>query len=208
MYKKIMKNLASFSVVDIVIILAVFIGITTLVLFKFPAFNNNVLLTNTAYDVSLSVNEVQSLASGGSGGDIDVGFGLYIDVTDDNDSYIIFEDTDGDYLYRPSSDKLLETIDLREGHIFKAVCSSSFCAPPKNARLHIVFNESDIDTSIRFTRPSIPTPYKEVEIFISSTQAGQGRDIKIYINSTGVIDIEGCDDNDDFLGCSEIFTGS
>ena len=83
-----------FTLVEMIVVLAIIVIITTIALLGQSSFNRSMVLTDTAYTIAFSVREAQALgiSSRAFGGTQDAGYGLRF--TDDTPtSYKLFADT-------------------------------------------------------------------------------------------------------------------
>jgi prepilin-type N-terminal cleavage/methylation domain-containing protein len=98
-----LKAARGFSLVEMLVVLAIIAIVTTIALVSQSSFNRSLFLTDTAYSVALSIREVQTLGLSsrvfGTGGSAvqNAGYGAYFLKTNPG-SYILFADT-----YRPSA---------------------------------------------------------------------------------------------------------
>ncbi|MBU6370670.1 MAG: prepilin-type N-terminal cleavage/methylation domain-containing protein [Patescibacteria group bacterium] len=96
------KKKGGFTLVELLVTISIFVVITGVVLFSQNGFNNNILLQNLAYDISLSirqaqyygvdVNESQSAPNSQSSFSP---YGIYFNLSSSNQSYIFFNDISG-----------------------------------------------------------------------------------------------------------------
>ena len=83
-----------FSILEVLITAAIIGIITAVIVVRYSAFNNAVLLKGQAYEMALDIREAQTFALSvrGSGGEFREDFGLYFDVAAP-DRYILFRDS-------------------------------------------------------------------------------------------------------------------
>lgn len=121
MKKKIFKLIKGFTLVELVITIAIFAAMTTYLLAKYGKFNQTLLLTNLAYDVALTIRTAQSFGlnvksvstSESVAPSFDFPYGAHFDITGTNNkSFIFFADQNsmpegkfGDGVYDPSPDE-------------------------------------------------------------------------------------------------------
>lgn len=79
-FKKSKRNLqAGFSLLEMVMVLSIFALLTAVVTYNYGAFNNQMVLTNLAYEIAMQVREAQVYSMGvkGSNNSFDSRYGLY-----------------------------------------------------------------------------------------------------------------------------------
>lgn len=85
---------AGFTLIELLMVLAIIITITSVVFTSQSTFNKTLVLTNTAYDVALTLRSVETfgLSSRGSGLSSSAGYGLHIESATPG-SFTLFADT-------------------------------------------------------------------------------------------------------------------
>ncbi len=85
---------SGFTLVEMLIVLAIIGVITTITLSSQSAFNKTLILTNTAYDIGLTIRSAQTYGIGGraEGNTSNVGYGIDFDIGKPK-SFILFADT-------------------------------------------------------------------------------------------------------------------
>jgi Tfp pilus assembly protein FimT len=98
-----LKN-AGFTVVELLVTIAIVVLVTGLIMIQYSAFNNSVLLKNQAYLTAFDIREAQTLAVSvkGQGGQFREEYGIHFTVDGQSpDSYILFQDNDSNGEYYP-----------------------------------------------------------------------------------------------------------
>ena len=145
---------AGFTLVEMMVVLAIISIITTIALFGQSDFNRSVLLTDTAYTVALSLREMQSLGLSSrktATGVQNAGYGAYF-ATANQGSYLLFGDTTpvnpvpanclvgtantpeakpGDCIYTPGSDVIVQTYTFGRGFMISKICGYDSAAGVK-----------------------------------------------------------------------------
>ena len=85
------------TLIELLVSIAIFTIITSVVLFNHTEFNSNVLVTNLAYEVALAIRQAQTYGLSVKQGSTH-SFGIYVD-TNGPQSLIIFEDTNNDGIF-------------------------------------------------------------------------------------------------------------
>jgi prepilin-type N-terminal cleavage/methylation domain-containing protein len=85
-----------FTLIELIVVIAIFSVITAISLFNQGKLNSTILVTNLAYEIALSVREAQTYGVGvradGTGGNFEGGYGISFDMSRPND-IILFTDT-------------------------------------------------------------------------------------------------------------------
>jgi len=98
-FKKTKRNLqAGFSLLEMIMVLTVFGLITSIVTYNYGSFNNQITLTNLAYEIAMQIREAQVFSMGvrGANNTFDSHYGVYFKAG--TGSFISFVDSDGDGL--------------------------------------------------------------------------------------------------------------
>jgi Tfp pilus assembly protein FimT len=111
------KQAQGFTLVEFIVIMAIFAVMVGVVLFNFTGFRSRVTLDNLAQDIALSIRQIQSSAGAGvSGTDPteEIPRGIYFPVVDGKFAkyFYLFEDDNGDGLYT-AGDTLIDTINIQ-----------------------------------------------------------------------------------------------
>ena len=180
-----MLHVSGFTLVELLVSVAIFTLITTTAVFNNAQFNGNVLLTNLAYEVALSVRQAQFYGitvKQSSTNTFDAGYGIHFDTATPA-AYILFED-------KPTPDKTytaneaLETYTLRKGNTISKVCVTNVsrtCLSP-GSTVDITFIRPNPDAYIRYQGSF----YSQAEICVSSPL---GNKRKVVVESTGQISV-------------------
>ncbi len=122
-----------FTLVELLVSIGIFTLITTVSVFSYADFNSNVLLTNLAYEVALSVRQAQfygiTVKQSVSAENFDSGYGVHL--TKNAMSYTLFEDGKGsgslNHVYEedadPDNDEALETYSVQKGNFISKLCT-------------------------------------------------------------------------------------
>lgn len=139
--KHILK-VAGFTVIELIVVIAIIAVVSTLVLFNSGKLNSALLLSNTAYEVGLIVREAQIAGLGvratNNSGDQNFNFsqGVHFDMSNPSE-VILFADKDGNGSYNGSIENIQSyTIPNSRGGKILALCaitysydSHSVCTP-------------------------------------------------------------------------------
>jgi prepilin-type N-terminal cleavage/methylation domain-containing protein len=128
--KRVLKSYKKgFSLPELIIVIAIFVIITSVALFNQGKLSSDVLLTNMAYEIGLSVREAQTYGIGVRGDDGGTTFagqyGAHFSVQDDtsNRQVIVYSDKDDNGVYTPGEEKSIYSFQDRRGNRLVALCA-------------------------------------------------------------------------------------
>ncbi|MBP9771850.1 MAG: type II secretion system protein [Candidatus Pacebacteria bacterium] len=180
MMKKNQEYKAGFTLIEMVVTVAIFAIISTIVIVRNASFDNEVLLNNLAYDIALSVRQAQQFGVNVrvSEGQFDASYGIRFE--DESDTYMMFTDLDEDNAY-DAPGELIETFTLGRGATIQTICDieAEDCSL---STMDIVFRRPEPDAIINNGLIS----RAQIEL-VSARQQGRRY---IVIESTGQIAIE------------------
>ncbi len=127
---------SGFTLVELMVVLAIIVTISGVILGSQSSFNKTLILSNTAYDIALTLRSAQTygLGSRASVASANAGYGLHLN-SGVQDSFILFSDTSpaascgapdcppGDHVYTNGQDVLVQTYALGN-----RMAVSNFCA--------------------------------------------------------------------------------
>lgn len=146
-----------FSLVELIVSVAIFTIIMSIILVRHSQFSGTLLVENLAYDIALSIRKAQvfglsvrEFSVGGSS--FDVGYGLHFDSSA-NSSYIFFVDENRNEEYDGLSE-IIETFALRRGNTISEFCatlanSSQKCSTSDITYLDIIFERPNPDAILK-----------------------------------------------------------
>jgi len=198
-----------FTLIEVLVSIAIIMIITGLILLHYGAFNSSILLKNQAYEIALDIREAQSYAVSvrGEGNDLREEYGLVFFSTntnsttyDDTLSYIFFQDNDpsndssviGDRRFDytdPSSEQVGEPRPLDQRFYIKQICVNS-CAQTY-PMLSITYKRPDFDARIEVYNNST-NAYQQVsnaEIVVANT-ADPSIERRVYVTVTGEVSVK------------------
>ncbi len=180
-----------FTLIELLVVFAIIGIITGIVFTNQGTFNKTLLLSNTAYDIALSLRSAQTfgLGSRAVGSIANAGYGVHFQ-TSPSDSFFLFADTHstapmpcatpdckpGDHAYTFGSDALIQTYALGNGIIVSDFCATRpgptvACAYANGGgltSLDIVFSRPNPDAFITANG----SPYTDACLTITSPQGG------------------------------------
>ncbi len=180
------KSRAGFTLVELIVSVAIFAVMTALVVAKYGNFNNNILFTNLAYDVAGIIRTAQSyglsVRSADDVGNFQSAYGVHIS-TDQPKTIIFFADTDEDGIYGGSSEDI-SFYALKQGAYIVGYCFVPSCQGYANGDLNITFKRPDPDARL-YDSEFLIGNYAEIVI-----QSPQGDTRAIVVRGNGQISIK------------------
>ena len=190
-----------FTLLELLIVIGIFIIITSLLVANYNRFGGNLLVSNLAYDIALSIREAQAYGIAvkgyqnpdtGSGG-FTFGYGINVDGTSlPATSYVLFTDLKPNTLYDADENELLKTYSLQKGNVIANICATRAtngnldCATDNTGnatrQLTITFLRPNPEATIR--AKTLTTCGCRERICIRSPQ---GKMKSIYIQTSGQI---------------------
>ena len=176
-------------------VLGIFTIITAIVSFNYGSFNNQIVLTNLAYEIAMQIREAQvfSLGVRGSNGTFDSRYGVYFNTSNSN-TFSSFIDADTGSGYNNICD---DCVACPGGGECKKIITL-----PRNMKVHSV-NSGGVDinpVSISFNRPGPEAYIKKtgddterlsVDIVVRSPDSQYK---KIVVRQNGYISVEDYDE--------------
>lgn len=182
-----------FSLVELVVSVAIFTIITSVILAKHSQFSGTLLLENLAYDIALSIRKAQvfglsvrEFTTGSS--EFNVGYGIHLDSSN-NKSYIFLADRDRDETYSGITE-IVETFILRKGNFISEFCgilsdNTEKCSGSDITFLDIIFERPNPEAIIKSNISA--DKYMSARITVASSQ---GKTWNINTVITGQISIQ------------------
>lgn len=196
-----------FTLAELLVVLAIMVTIMLIVFTSQGSFNKTFTLTNTAYDIALSLRnaETYGLGSRAVGGAVNAGYGLHFDNATTG-SFLFFADTSpaaacatpdcrpGDSVYTAGADSLVQTYTLGNSITITDFCAYNGAWTCTYA--HDGFSGGASSLDIIFARPN-PEPLISVNGLYSASfpvtaacitlSAPQGASRHISVSSSGQI---------------------
>lgn len=188
----------AFSLIELMVVLAIVTLITSIVLINHSVFNGGVVLESLAYEIALITRQAQffsiNVLGSNSGGTttFDTGYGMYFttnSVNSWNKQFILFADLNDDGMYDvQDEEELIEVYNITRGNIIKDICinGNSICG---REQAHITFKRPDPDAIIKTDLPAdCGDGCSFVDIYVGSSNP-KIKDKVIRISITGQISI-------------------
>ena len=96
MIKKFLKEKKGFTMIELLMVLAIFTVLTLVVMYKYSEFNSSTIMSNMAYEAALAVRQAQVYSLGVRGisgnNDFEKRYGVYFNTQTNNKDFILFMD--------------------------------------------------------------------------------------------------------------------
>lgn len=196
---KIKNFCKGFTILELVISIAIFAIMSALLLARYGTFNQGILLDNLAYDIALTIRNAQSYglnvrSSSRTANLFDKPYGVHFDINDPT-HFIFFVDTGGYGVYNPNidldndgnPDQILSKTTITRGSKISALCVNSCSAGTPVTSVDITFKRPDPNAIIKINgRTDIYNSDTDITIM-----AVDGQTIKrITVRSTGQVTVE------------------
>ena len=127
------NGMKGFTLIELIVSIAIFAFMTALVMSKYGSFNQNTLLTNMAYDMAITIRTAQSYglsvkSADASNNIFSAPYGIHFDMSNsNNDKFILFADKNPDYRYNANStdDEAITKYTLNSGVKIASICLGS-----------------------------------------------------------------------------------
>lgn len=204
---------AGMTLVELLVVLAIFLMVAGLTIFDYGKFRSNVSLQNLADDIALSVRRAQNYAIGvhSSGSTFSNGYGIHFSTANPSlldaragstKSFIIFSDlppADRIYNYPMSTsnicsvstsvpgDECIDMLNISTSDIISAICPNSANCDDGYADITFLRPDPDATICVGPVGGLCSGPLSSVDIVIKNTQSEETR--TITVSSIGQISI-------------------
>lgn len=201
------KKKVGFTLIELMIVIAIMSFILAVVLFNYRTFNNRLAVTSNAQEMAIAVRQTQTYGLSvkevtKGGGDFSTGYGIYFSI-DTPGSYYIFADTNHNGLYDgdlacSSGTECVQKVDFRNGVTINSICGtetgkSEECPPPGRNGFHIVFVRPNPDALIQFTNnagQSNGKSYDSARVVLNVLNSPSNIQSSVSIDVTGRVSIQ------------------
>lgn len=195
------KHNKGFTLVELLVCVVIFVIMTALLVVKYGNFNQNILVTNLAYDTALAIRTAQnyglsvkaaettSCASGGSSDAFQCAYGVEFNSAGGN-SFFMFAHvpiTSETGMYVEGTDSKMTTYNMKSGAVITGYCFNENDCSGNNSvtgQLDILFKRPDPTALIYYNN----NQKEYVKIMIQGTD-GTKRNISIRSNGQISVDI-------------------
>ncbi len=198
------RDSEGFTLIELLVSISIFVFMTAFLVAKYGGFNQSVLITNSAYDVALTIRGAQSyglnvkgVADSGGTSRFSYPYGAHFSsdtASGGNKTYMLFADANlspiaGSYtVYNSGTDVDVSKTTLRQGTIVSSICvggDENSCVSTGVTSVDISFRRPDPDAIITING-STATKYAFTKITIL---AANGSSKSVSVRSTGQISI-------------------
>jgi prepilin-type N-terminal cleavage/methylation domain-containing protein len=176
-----------FTIIELVVSIAIFAVMTALVVARYGTFNQSTLLTDQAYDLALTIRTAQTYgvsvkSAAASTNDFGAAYGVHFDIANPT-QFLLFLDGNANGYYDPSmGDQTITTYNLSQGATISSICfaqSQAQCmASGSQPNMITPSSYQDSAFDVTFRRPN-PDAYFYC---VSDTNPGASCGILAYIS--------------------------
>ncbi len=178
---------AAFTVVELIVVVAIFALIMSVALWNQKALSNNILISNLGYEIALAVRETQAYGIGvraKSGAslaqDFQGGFGINVDL-DNPEQLVVFNDLDDDKIYSNNETFAIYKFQNQSGNKIVAVCAEH----PSNTPCIAGGGTSFKEATVVFKRPNPEASFRADYPLGGGTAGVKSGPLYIVINTPG-----------------------
>ncbi len=199
-YKKYQDHIHNgFTLAELIIVIAIIAIISTLTLFNNAKLNSSVLLSNTAYEISLIIRDAQ-VSGIGSKVRLDGGVattsnqGVYIDISNNAEQIIFFADKNSDNQYDIGEENQIYNIENKRAGKILSICTltgaqNETCSTSNISELNILFKRPNPEAYFYYKNGANLEPHLTGYAVINiGFDGGECKSIVVY--KTGAIQID------------------
>lgn len=181
-----------FSLIEMMLVVAIIALISGSVLVNFTVFNGGVTLENLAYEISLIVRQAQffsiNVLQAGTPGDItfDAAYGVSFSNSPENGQnkqFTLFADMNNDGIYEPGEDEIVEVYHVTKGNIIKYLCVDNAC-PASESKENLAIGNGINKLEITFKRPDPSAMFTTNNVNQCGVENNSCGYAKIFVGST------------------------
>ncbi|MFM2381953.1 MAG: hypothetical protein RLZZ76_720 [Candidatus Parcubacteria bacterium] len=193
--KRLKLEARGFTVIELMVTIAIVVLVTGLIMIQYSSFNNSILLRNQAYLTAFDVREAQALAVSvkGNTAEFREEYGLFFDISTPT-NYLLFQDDDARGKYYPARYNVGEQVGVPyrvdPRFFIKDICATDsvsrtcYRQNPALRSIAVSFRRPDFEASFYTTAK---TNIQSVEIFFGTNDSSIERSVTIY--KTGQVSV-------------------
>lgn len=183
----------AFSLVELLVSMALITIILSVTLFNYGGFNDNLAISGAIQEMAVTMRQAQtygiSVKESSSGtNQFNYAYGIYFNsVPGSNNTYTIFVDLNSNNKYDSGTDTTVETVNLRNGVVISSICDAINCPATGISILNVTFLRPNPDARIYFANSSntiVSGPNTTGRVRLSSPK---GKVSYVSIENTGQI---------------------
>lgn len=198
-----------FSLVELLVIIVIFMTITSVVLFNQNKFSSDISNANVTYAIALEIRQAQVYGTLVRSNTVasqpfDIGYGInFYKPTASTIAFRLIADNNNDFKYSSGTDTIVNSFNLEEGNVISEVCTYPQSGSLAGAVCMIGGSSVSTSTDIVFKRPdpaaiisnsrstgSGATLAKSAETKITVTSALKDKTKVITVTQTGQISVQ------------------
>ncbi len=123
------KKSLGFTIFELLIVTIIMGILSLIILYNYRKSQNQFALQRSVYKLAQDVRRTSEMAMAAKkiGANLPWGYGVYVNRSVSDKSYIIYADIDGSNFYEPSNDVVVETVDLEQRIIIQSVNPDPVC---------------------------------------------------------------------------------
>jgi len=180
-----------FTVVELMVTVAIVVLITGIALVRYGSFNNSVLLKSQAYEVALDIRSAQTYGvsvSGQNSAEFTKAFGLYFDKSNTNE-YVLFQDANNNLKYDSTPPEAIGSVYVIDPRfIISDIVTNSSGSCGEILSASVSFKRPNFDAHLDIDSGS-PCSFTELGIVIASAH-DPSFTRTVWVSTTGYVMVE------------------
>lgn len=182
------KYIRAFSLIELLVTLAISTVIAAAILIRFDAFDSVVVLKSIAYEIALTIREAQVYAvsaAGDSAGTFRTPYGVAFSMATPQ-QYVLFEDSNNNGVYDTAGDTIVTTYTMNGKYEIEDLCAEASCG---RTALSVIFRRPEFDPIVAET-PDVPNASR-AQIFVGLADVtATSTQFVVIVGATGQVSVE------------------